>query len=320
MPDSPSSPTQTAASNLQPGVDVASFQGLPGNWTAAAGHIVWAAVKLTELEPNGTRYVNPDAQADWNWLQTNGKGRIAYFFGHPSVNATNTVNFFVSELDHVGLRDTDAVALDLEVTDGLGPAQVSAWADSVQSQLKTRLDRPPLVYTFVDFAKEGNCAGLGGYPLWIADPNHPAGQPTVPAPWKSWAIQQYETSGNIDRDVANYASQAAMFAALGKKTAPVPPPEPDMTNLGGNVSANAATNWPTNNRIVVAGIGTDSFVWRITWSAAGWGTWGKVSPTKAKGSLALISTSANGGGKLYYIEASGQTVEMTTSNYGENWA
>jgi hypothetical protein len=107
-----------------------------------------------------------------------------------------------------------------------------------------------------------------------------------------------------------------MFAALGKQT----PPEPVMTNLGGNVSANAATNWPTNNRIVVAGIGTDSFVWRITWSAAGWGVWRKVSPTKAKGTLALITTSADGGGKLYYIEASGQTVEMTTSDYGASWA
>ena len=94
-------------------------------------------MKLTELEPNGTRYINPDAQADWDWLKANGKGRIAYLFGHPAVSATETVAFFLSELNHIGLRDTDAVALDLEVTDGLRPAQVAAWGVSVQSQLKT---------------------------------------------------------------------------------------------------------------------------------------------------------------------------------------
>lgn len=93
-----------------------------------------------------------------------------------------------------------------------------------------------------------------------------------------------------------------------------------MANLGGNVSAIAATNWPSQSRIVVVGIGTDSNVWRVMWSIHVWGQWRSVSPTKAKGSLALISTSADGGGKLYYIEASGQTVEMTTSDYGDNWA
>ena len=314
MADSLSVGTQATVHTL-PGVDVSSFQGPPGSWTTVAGHIVWAAVKLTELEPNGTRYINPDAQADWDWLKANGKGRIAYLFGHPAVSATETVTFFLSELNHIGLRDTDAVALDLEVTDGLRPAQVAAWGVSVQSQLKTKLDRPPLLYTFVNFAKEGNCAGLGGYPLWIADPNNPPGQPVVPAPWKTWAIHQYAITGAIDRDVANYATQAAMFGALGKQTPK--PPEPDLTNIGGNVSAIAATDWP--GRIVVAGIGTDSFVWRIMWSPKGWGQWKKISPTKAKGSLALISSSTDGGGKLYYIETSGQTVEMTTANYGGDW-
>jgi lysozyme len=294
------------------GVDVASFQGSPGSWTSAAGDIVWAGVKLTELEPNGTKYVNPDAKADMDWLHSNHKARIAYLFGHPSVNATETVNFFLSEFNHIGLYDTDAVALDLETTDGLPAHQVAAWGVDVQSQLHKRLGRLPLLYTFIDFAKQGNCAGLGGYPLWIADPSSRAGHPVVPAPWKTWAIHQYGTTANIDRDVADYASQSAMVAALGKK-----PPEPDVTNLGGISSAIAATVWP-DGRIVVAGIGTDSFVYRKMWSGKAWGTWAKVSPTQAKGTLALTS-SGTGAGAMYYIETSGQTVEITTSNYGDTW-
>jgi len=298
-----------------PGVDVSSFQGPPGDWTSIAGDIVWAAVKLTELGPGATRYVNPDAKADWDWLHSHKKGRIAYLFGHPSTSARETVDFFLHELNHIGLYDSDAVALDLEVTDGLRPAQVSAWGRSVQSQLRTRLGRPPLLYTFLDFAKEGNCTGLGGYPLWISDPSTPAGHPQVPPPWTTWAIHQYDISGDIDRDVADYASQSAMFEALGRQ--PTQPPEPDVINLGGNVSAIAATYWPAG-RIAIAGIGTDSFVWRRLWSVHGWGAWARVSPTKARGSLALITVGASEG-KMYYIEMSGQTVELTTHNYGEAW-
>ena len=297
------------------GVDVSSFQGPPGDWTDAAGDIVWAAVKVTELEPNGTKFVNSDAKADLDWLKTNHKGRIAYLFGHPSTSATESVDFFLTELNHIGLYDTDAVALDLEVTDGLPAHQVALWGADVQSQLQKRLERPPLLYTFLDFAKEGNCEGLGGYPLWIADPSSPAGHPTVPAPWKTWAIHQYDISGDIDRDVADYPSQAAMFEALGRQKPK--PPEPDMENLGGNVSAVSAAVWP-NGRIVVAGIGTDSCVWRRMWSANGWGAWARVSAAKAKGNVAL-TTSGESAGHLYYIEPSGETVQLTTSNNGNTW-
>ena len=80
--------------NVQPdvvrllhGVDVSSFQGLPSNWKHAAGPISWAAVKITELEPNGVHYVNPDAGPDWAYLDRQNLNRVAYLFGHPSVNA-----------------------------------------------------------------------------------------------------------------------------------------------------------------------------------------------------------------------------------------
>jgi hypothetical protein len=200
-----------------PGCDVSSFQGPPADWKTAAGKIRWGGVKITELEPGGTRYVNPDAAADWAWLKANGKGRIAYAFGHPSVSAAESVAFFAAELGPLGLDDADAVALDHETTDGLGPAQVSAWAREVLQGLHATFSRQPLIYTFPNFAETGNCAGLGGYPLWIADPNHPADHPAVPAPWDAWAIHQFATSGAIDRDTAAYRTLRAMSAALGKK-------------------------------------------------------------------------------------------------------
>lgn len=203
------------------GVDVSSFQGEPGTWAKSAGAIQWAAVKITELQPPASapvRYVNPDAGADWAYLKQQGLVRVAYLFGHPSVNAAASVSFFAEQLNALGVADGDVVALDHEVSDGIGPAAVSAWAASVLSDLRKTFGRMPLIYTFLSFANEGNCAGLGSYPLWMSDPSSAAGHPRVPAPWKTWALHQYATSGNIDRDVSFYATPAAMRAALGKGT------------------------------------------------------------------------------------------------------
>ena len=310
-----------AATKTLKGVDVSSFQGPPGDWASAAGNISWAAVKISELEPDGTRYFNPDAQADWNWLAANKKGRVGYFFGHPSTSAADTVSFFISRLNALGLADHDAVALDLEVSDGRTAAEVAAWSRSVMSQVEKRLDRKPLLYTFLDFARAGNCTGLGGYPLWIADPSSPAGQPTVPAPWKTWAIHQYDITGAIDRDVAKYASLAAMQAALGKppKTTPPPPPpkEPPLQNLGGNVSGVASAAWPSGD-IAVAGIGSNGYVQVTLWNGTGWSTWATVSSTQAKNAPSLVAWGTSNG-SMFYVEESGAVVELTTTDFGQTW-
>jgi hypothetical protein len=196
------------------GVDVSSFQRLPRDWQAEAGAISWAAVKMTELSAAGP-YENPDAAADWAWLKANGKGRVAYLFGHPSQGVTATVGLFASALGRVGLDDGDGICLDHEVSDGLGAAQVAAWGRAVLANLAHMYHRAPLLYTFLSFAGAGNCDGMGGYPLWIADPSSPAGHPRVPAPWKSWAIHQHAITGAIDRDTAVWQTLAGMRAALG---------------------------------------------------------------------------------------------------------
>lgn len=214
-----------------PGVDLASFQGQPATWQAHAGAIDWAAVKLTEYQPGGARYVNPDAAADWAWLGAHHLGRIAYLYARPSVLPSETVGLFASALEPMGLQPGDGIAVDLEETDGLPPAQVAAWGRAVCAALRATFGRPPVVYTYLDFALAGNCAGLGGYPLWISDPSSQAGHPRVPAPWTSWAAHQFEVTGAIDRDVAAWPSLAAMSAAIGKPT-PVLPEDSMMLSKG----------------------------------------------------------------------------------------
>jgi lysozyme len=307
-------PTPLSAGAL-PGVDVSSFQGPPGDWVTVAGDIDWAAVKLTELQPTGVKYVNPDAPADWDWLHAHKKGRIAYLFGHPSTSPTETVDLFIGELTTVGLQDSDGVALDLEVTDGLSAAAVSSWARTVQSQLHSRLGRNPLLYTFRDFAAEGNTAGLAAYPLWIADPSSPAGHPQVPAPWTTWAIHQYDISGDIDRDVANYANLADMAAALGKSSKE----PPDVNNLGGDLVSGVTTGRWSDGRAVVAGLGADGYIQSRRFDG-GWGAWGRLSPTKAMGVPTVTVDASDGRGWLYYLNDSNEVIQLVTRDYGRTWA
>jgi lysozyme len=232
------------------GVDVSSFQGEPASWAKNAGSVQWVAVKITELQPPGSApvpYENPDAGADWAYLKEHSLVRVGYMFGHPSVNAAASVSYFAGKLDALGVADGDVVALDHEVTDGLGAAAVSAWAAAVLKGLRDTFGRTPLIYTFRDFAAEGNCAGLGSYPLWISDPSSPAGHPQVPAPWTTWALHQYATTGDIDRDVSSYATQAAMRAALGKGTPIAKTPRKDIEMILVEVdraSVPAGTAWP----------------------------------------------------------------------------
>ncbi len=213
--------------------------------------------------------------------------------------------------------------LDLETTDGLGPAAVSAWAVKVMAGLAKALKRKPILYTFLSFAEEGNTKGLGKYPLWISDPSSPEGHPRVPAPWKTWAIHQYSTSGAIDRDVADFATVSAMEQAFGEAPPPKPKPKPKQPqtgNLGGTLSGDVtAVRWPDGS-IVVAGLDHDSHVQikRFDATTGKWGIWWNPSKDVALGAPGLLAWGA-GFGQLYYAMGPGEVIELATEDAGKSW-
>ncbi len=193
------------------GIDVSSFQGT-FDWAAERGSISFGFAKATE----GVTITDPEFARNWQQIKAMGFVRGAYHFGHPKDGAGASAQAFLAAVRAQGLERGDLLALDLETTDGLGPAQVATFARNWCAEVAAATGRKPIVYTFISFAQEGNCAGLGGHPLWIADPSSPEGHPTVPRPWTTWTFHQYATT-LVDRDVFNGDG-----AALKKFANPAP--------------------------------------------------------------------------------------------------
>jgi lysozyme len=172
-------------------------------------HLSFAFLKATE----GRGFRDPLFPVFWKAAADLGLVRGAYHFARPATDAAAQADAFLAYVRAAGLQAGDMLALDLEEADGRSPADVAAWGRQFCARVHQGTGRAPLVYTFLSFAQEGNCAGLGGYPLWIADPSSTPGRPRVPAPWTTWAVHQFGQQG-IDLDVANFPDAAAMTAAL----------------------------------------------------------------------------------------------------------
>lgn len=146
----------------------------------------------------------------------------AFLFWHPAQdNAAQLANF----LRRAALQSGDVVQLDMEVTDGLDWATISARKNDMQNRLRAALPHNRiLTYTYLDFWNHVDHQLVDG--LWIADPDAPAGQPRV----ASWIIHQY-ASNSVDYDVARFTDAAALRAWAAFTTTPATPKETDMAKL-----------------------------------------------------------------------------------------
>lgn len=204
------------------GVDLSNVNGRTDIGSLRRQHdLSFVFFKATE----GTGFRDGLFPAAWKVLGELGIARGSYHFAHPDNDPAAEARFFLAAVETAGLRDTDMLALDLEISRGMSPAHVAAYGRKWCSDVRAATGREPLVYTFLSFAETGNCAGLGGYPLWIADPSSPPGRPRVPGPWKTWALHQYGQQG-VDLDLADYPDATAMTRAHGKHPAPHPAPAP----------------------------------------------------------------------------------------------
>lgn len=202
------------------GQDVSNWQGAY-HWP---GGLKFGFAKATE----GTSFVDGQFAHNWSALKSRGMVRGAYHFAHPANNAVTEAQHFLSVVRARGLHDGDLLALDLEDADGKPAAHVASWAKTWLTYVQHQTGIRPLLYTYRSFAAT-YCAGLGGYPLWIADPTT-AGKPRLADPWQDWAIHQYSTAGGIDHDCTRLT--VAQLRALGSTTTPEDDDMPEYVSVG----------------------------------------------------------------------------------------
>jgi GH25 family lysozyme M1 (1,4-beta-N-acetylmuramidase) len=212
------------------GIDLSSFQ--PSfDWAAEKGRISFAFIKATE----GMTVRDPAFAGNWQAAKALGIVRGAYHFAHPKNGAANDSRAFVATVRAHGLQPGDLLALDLETSDGLSPQRVAEYARNWCADVHRATGHTPVVYTFLDFAHQGNCAGLGHYPLWIAEPSAPRGRPVVPRPWSTWKFHQYGTAqvgtNTVDVNVFNGDT-----AALKKFANPAAKPKEETEVQSGSLN------------------------------------------------------------------------------------
>jgi lysozyme len=170
------------------GIDVSHFQG-EVDWDAvAAAGVRFAFIKATE----GLEDVDPRFASNWEGSRAAGLLRGAYHFLHPNLDARQQAAHFLA----VVALDDDALppALDVEVTNGVAPAALTACIRTWLGTVEAALGCKPVVYTDPSFWRTNVGADLGAYPLWLACY---AATPEIPASWPSWTFWQHSQSGTV---------------------------------------------------------------------------------------------------------------------------
>lgn len=218
------------------GIDVSNYAG-DFNWAATSGLSFGICRASQGLGAAGTN--SPDPFLAWNWPRIKAKGlaRGAYHFLDPGLDGAAQARYFVSTVSNAGLLNTDMLWLDNETAGG-SVLSVAACARAFMSTLKAlRPHNPVGVYSYWDFITSGNCAGLEGYPLWLAI--FQSATPGAPAPFKAWKFWQSGEGSGFDDDVFN--GSAAALNQWIHSFQPQPKPEVEVQSGQLNNGANAVT-------------------------------------------------------------------------------
>jgi lysozyme len=187
------------------GIDTSSWQGAI-DWTAVkASGRVFAIARVSD----GLSYPDGQFAGDWPAIQAAGLVRGAYQFFRPSQDPSAQANLFAAALAQagpLGAADLPAI-LDLETTDGVDAATVTARARTWLSAMQQLTGKRPMVYTAA-FMSSVIGSALSDYPLWVA--NYGVTCPRLPTGWSAWEIWQNGdagsvpgVSGGVDTDVFN---------------------------------------------------------------------------------------------------------------------
>lgn len=178
------------------GMDVSSYETSIDWPTAKANGIDFAFIRVSD----GLQYHDPKFATYWAGAAAAGVYRGAYQFFRPDQDPIAQADYLLAQLGPHTEWDLPP-AIDVEVTEGLEPAEVAAavrkWIDHVEAAI----GRPPIIYagyySWQDYVGDAN---LTAYPLWHAQYTS-AACPNIPTPWTRWTIWQYSSTGTVPKVV-----------------------------------------------------------------------------------------------------------------------
>ncbi|MDX6266565.1 MAG: lysozyme, partial [Frankiales bacterium] len=170
----------------------------------------------------GAYYVNPYYAGDIKGARNAHLVVGSYAFARPALpisTAVDQARYFAAALGNVRTAGTLPPILDLEVTGGLGPADLLTWTQQFLESLRAATGRTPIVYSYPSFWSSAMAAtpALGRYPLWAAGYSTTAPQPF--AGWKAWTLWQYTSTARTPgiaggADMSRFSGTATQLAAL----------------------------------------------------------------------------------------------------------
>jgi lysozyme len=199
------------------GIDVSRFQG-DINWTQVAG----SGVKFAYIQISRS-LTDIDAKFPYNWQHAKDAGilRGAYQRFHPGQDVIGQAKLFLDKLGPFQVGDLPPM-LDVEDSDGLGAAAISAAVKQWMDYVEPRVGVKPIIYTGFYFWRDSVAsADFSDHPLWIA--NYGATCPLVPDHWAKWAFHQYSSTAMVPGitantcDVNKFNGTLADLKALGAK-------------------------------------------------------------------------------------------------------
>jgi GH25 family lysozyme M1 (1,4-beta-N-acetylmuramidase) len=187
----------STTSGYKEGIDVSHWQGT----------IDWTKVKLAGKSFSFAKATEGVGFKDDKYA-TNKAGAMgqgikfgAYHFARPGNNPVTEADWFVNNM---GLQRGMLIpALDIEVTDGLGPTALTNWTKAWLQRVTDRTGVKPMIYTSPAFWRnnlnDSRWFADNGYSiLWVAHWNTTS--PSVPGSnWggKSWTFWQYTSDGSV---------------------------------------------------------------------------------------------------------------------------
>jgi lysozyme len=298
------------------GIDVSDYQGTI-DWTqVSSAGVVFAFIRVSD----GLSY--PDSSFSTYWKDSRAAGVIhgAYQFFEPSQDPIAQADMLLSAMGPMQADDLPPV-IDVEVTDNLDSASLSAavqqWVDHVQQAI----GRAPIIYTGKYFWDDNVGANMSSSPLWHAQYTS-ASCPDISQSWTGWKFWQYADQGNVngisgtglDMDWWN-GDRASLQAFLGPGG-----PCGTISGSGGMIDISDAcftAGGPSTGLRTVTGAGMGgSLIWTHTTDAAAeqnYGQWNLNFATAGTYHVEVYTDTAYAQSKDadYQVQANGQLTSIT---------